>query len=154
MEIWIDNRQNRHNLALNRMHQKATAILNALDSPDGELSLVIVDDTQIAKLNEHYLQRQGPTNVIAFPMQEGEFAGVTPTLLGDVVISVDTCAREAQSAGIPFEYRLDELLIHGILHLFGYDHVHSVTKATIMAEKTRELMTVIGPMQGQGESER
>ncbi len=115
-------------------------ILNDLDSPDGEISIVLVDDPQIAVLNEQYLSRQGPTNVIAFAMREGEFSHLTPHLLGDVVISMQTAAAEARIAGISLERRFRELLIHGILHLFGYDHERSEEEARRMDARSRDLL--------------
>ena len=114
-----------------------------MDFPDGEISILLVDDPQIATLNQQYLDRQGPTNVIAFAMREGEFSHLTPHLLGDVVISMDTAAREAQEAGLRKARRFNELLIHGILHLFGYDHEDSEKQARRMEEKSRELMELI-----------
>ena len=125
------------------MERKAQAILNGLECPDGELSIVIVDDDQIARLNEMYLNHQGPTNVISFPMREGEHGDIHPELLGDVVISLDTCERESRDAGMPAGRRFDELMIHGILHLFGYDHIHSEEQASIMEAKSREMMDLI-----------
>ena len=97
----------------------------------------------MAELNQHYLQRKGPTNVIAFPMQAGDFADISPDLLGDVVISLDTAANEAQTAGISFERRFQELLVHGILHLFGYDHETDAADARRMEEKSAELLAMI-----------
>lgn len=76
----------------------------------------------MAELNREYLGRRGPTNVLAFPMQEGDGAGLVPGLLGDVVISTETAWREAREAKISFVRRVQELLIHGILHLAGMDH--------------------------------
>lgn len=111
--------------------------------PDGELSILVVDDPQIALLNQDYLKRTGPTNVIAFPMQEGPFSDISPDLLGDVVISVDTAEKEGQTAGVKMEVRFDELLIHGILHLFGYDHENNETKAARMEQKSQALLKVI-----------
>ncbi len=111
--------------------------------PEGELSILLVDDTRMAELNQAYLQRTGPTNVIAFPMREGDHADIHPELLGDVVISMDTCAREAQVAGLTTDERFNQLLIHGILHLFGYDHVHSESDARIMDAKSCELMELM-----------
>ncbi len=113
-------------------------------SPEAELSLLVVDDDGIAPLNRQYLGRTGPTNVIAFPMQEGAFSELSPHLLGDVVISVETCQREAEAAGIGFEKRFTELLIHGILHLFGYDHETSLAEEERMNRKTEALLAHLG----------
>lgn len=113
-------------------------------SHEAELSLLVVDDEGIAPLNHQYLGRTGPTNVIAFPMHEGAFADLSPHLLGDVVISVETCQREAEAAGITFDQRFTELLIHGILHLFGYDHEQSPAEAERMARKSDTLLRHLG----------
>lgn len=125
------------------MGRTARILVAALGRPDAELSVVLVDDGRIAALNREFLNREGPTNVIAFPMQEGRFTGLSPNLLGDVVISVDTAGREAQQAGIPFERRLTQLLIHGVLHLCGYDHEHDPARARRMAAKSRALLKKI-----------
>jgi probable rRNA maturation factor len=82
--------------------------------------------------------------VIAFPMQAGAFTDVSPHLLGDVVISVETCQREAEAAGISFDRRFIELLIHGILHLFGFDHEQSPEEAERMARKSDALLRHVG----------
>ena len=113
-----------------------------MGSPEGELSVLIVDDVQIAQLNQTYLQRSGPTNVIAFPMREGLYSDVNPQLIGDVVISMDTCIKEAQEASLSVEQRFYQLLIHGILHLFGYDHIQSAAEARIMDAKSNELLAL------------
>ena len=114
-----------------------------MDFPDGEISILLVDDPQIETLNLKYLNRKGPTNVIAFAMREGEFSHLTPNLLGDVVISMDTAAREALDAGLSVERRFDELLVHGILHLFGYDHEESEKQAQRMEAESRRLLDLI-----------
>jgi probable rRNA maturation factor len=116
-----------------------------LGSPDGELSILLLDDPQIAVLNKNYLQREGPTNVIAFPMREGLFADINPDLLGDVVISLETAEKEGLTAGMSMKDRLGELMIHGILHLLGYDHETSETEARRMEAKSRELMEQLDP---------
>lgn len=128
---------------MNRIEQTAQAILDALDFPDGELSILILDDPQITRLNARYLNRSGPTNVIAFPMQEGRFSTVSPHLLGDVVISDETAEREGLSAGIDPERRFFELLIHGVLHLVGYDHEAGPEAARKMTEKERDLVQAV-----------
>jgi probable rRNA maturation factor len=144
MEVLIDNRQNRQPIPLRKIKRAAQVVLSALDCPEAELSIVIVDDAEIAELNQRYLQRSGPTNVLAFPMQEGEFAAISPHLLGDVVISADTAAREGREAGIPMVARLMALLVHGILHLLGYDHETDPAQAREMDAKSRELLALLG----------
>jgi probable rRNA maturation factor len=118
-------------------------ILGALDCPEGEISILIIDDRQIEKLNRKYLDRMGPTNVIAFPMREGDFSHLSPQLLGDVVISIDTAAKEAQYSGMSINQRLKELLVHGILHLFGYDHETSKQDALEMEIKSQKLLELV-----------
>ena len=114
-----------------------------MDCPDGELSIVITDDPQIEILNWQYLHHEGPTNVISFPMQEGEYSDITPTLLGDVVISVDTADLEAQTGDMTLSERFDQLMIHGILHLFGYDHENSEQEAVVMEKKANTLFDML-----------
>ncbi|RJP84097.1 MAG: rRNA maturation RNase YbeY [Desulfobacteraceae bacterium] len=125
------------------MQTTAQALLNALDSPDSELSIVIIDDAEMAELNQTYRNRPGPTNVLAFPMHEGDFSDINPELLGDVVISIDTTIREAAEMGLTMEQRLQFLLIHGVLHLFGFDH-ETDDEAEIMDEKTEALFNHLG----------
>ncbi len=122
----------------------AQKILSALACPDGQLSILIVDDTGIQEINRDYLGKDRPTNVISFAMQEGEGRGVQPDLLGDVVISAETAARHASEARVPFESELYFLLLHGILHLLGYDHERgTVADARRMVAKEREIFAQI-----------
>ncbi len=112
--------------------------------PDSEVSILIVDDARIQELNRDYLQRDKPTNVISFSMLEGEEVSLHPQLLGDVVISADTAARDASEAGSPFENELYFLLLHGILHLLGYDHERGTQEeAELMEVKEQEIFSVI-----------
>ena len=95
-------------------------------------------------LNRDYLQKDRPTNVISFSMQEGEYGSIAPDLLGDVVISADTAAREAEDAGITLHERLVFLLLHGILHLTGYDHERSgEVEARRMEAKEAEIFAAL-----------
>lgn len=82
--------------------------------------MVLVDDADIAALNRTYRGVAGPTDVLAFPMTEGPLAQITPDCLGDVVISAETAVRQARGGDLRAELAL--LLVHGILHLVGYDH--------------------------------
>lgn len=108
--------------------------------PEGELSILIVDDNEIAKLNKKYLHREGPTNVIAFPLRDVNTPGISSDLLGDVVISIETAEREGNDSGVGMRKRFTELLVHGILHLFGYDHERNRYQSDKMRKKTEELM--------------
>ena len=143
MEILISSRQDHHRIDHDKIKTKAKIILKALGSPDGELSVLIVSDREIAGLNKKHLGRSGPTNVIAFPMQEGPFSDITDNLLGDVVISADAAAREAQDARITTELRFDQLLVHGILHLFGFDHERTSGETQAMRVKEEELLKLL-----------
>ncbi len=118
----------------------AQQILNICAKPDAELSILILDNDGIQQINRDYLQRNRPTNVISFAMQEGLGAGVQPQLLGDVVISAERAASDASAAQIPFEHELWFLLVHGILHLLGYDHERgSAVQAQEMEQREREV---------------
>jgi probable rRNA maturation factor len=108
--------------------------------PEAELSVVLTGDSEIAELNQKYLNREGPTNVIAFPQQEGALAGLTPGLMGDVVVSLDTARREADGNGLDADEHLVRLLIHGVLHLLGHDHEHDEEEAKAMEELTEKLL--------------
>jgi probable rRNA maturation factor len=143
MEVLIDNRQNKYKISMTKIHQKATDILNALDYHDAELSILIVDDPQIEILNKKYLRRSGPTNVIAFPMRTDPFSNINPELLGDVVISIETAEKEGTTIGISTEERFIQLLVHGILHLLGYDHETSEEEAEKMEKKSNEILKLI-----------
>ena len=112
--------------------------------PEAELSVLIVDDPGIQEINRDYLGKDRPTNVISFAMQEGEAVQGAQDLLGDVVISADTAARDAREAGTSFESELYFLLLHGILHLCGYDHERgSEEQARKMEAREREIFSQI-----------
>ncbi|MCR5220061.1 MAG: rRNA maturation RNase YbeY [bacterium] len=142
--IHIGNRQKNQEIDLTKTERIASRILDALECPEAELSIVVVDDAGIQELNRDYLGRDRPTNVISFPMLEGEESGIVPGLLGDVVISADTAARDAEEAGSTFEREFFFLLIHGILHLVGFNH-EGVDDAEIarMEAKEDELFALV-----------
>jgi probable rRNA maturation factor len=80
---------------------------------------------------------------MAFPMQEGSFREITPDLLGDVVISTETALRHAQEAGLSLSAVIDRLLVHGVLHLLGYDHEGSDAEARRMAAKEEDIVRAL-----------
>jgi probable rRNA maturation factor len=84
-----------------------------------ELSIVLVSDAQIKRLNRLYRNKDKPTDVLSFPIGEKVNGWL---ILGDIVISVDTAKRQAQELGYSLEEELKRLLVHGLVHLLGYDH--------------------------------
>ncbi len=130
---------------MRRLRSLALRILSALGSTDDcELSVSIVGDRAMRRLNREYRGADRPTNVLSFSMGEGDFAGVNPNLLGDVVISVDTALREAEEEGITLGERIAFLLLHGILHVMGYDHERSGdAEARRMEREQRKLFAML-----------
>ncbi len=115
-----------------------------MDYPDAEISILCVDDLEIRDMNSSYRGKDKPTNVLSFPMQEGEFSGIHPNLLGDLVMSLETADREASESGITLDERVSQLLVHGILHLIGLDHEKSERECSRMEEKSLELLKALG----------
>ncbi len=114
-----------------------------LGLPEAELSLLFVDDIQIQALNRKYLHRDKPTNVLAFSMRQGEFSNLHPHLLGDLVISVETAQRQSSRFGLNTMEMVILLMVHGVLHLIGYDHEGTKKEAMEMALKQRQLFQQI-----------
>jgi len=143
MKIWIQNRQKHTPLDLKEIRRVAQRILTELGLPEAELSLLLVDDAQIQVLNRRYLRIDKPTNVLAFPMREGEFSVLHPQLLGDLVISVETARRQMKRFGLDEMRMITLLMIHGILHLLGYEHEEAKKEAREMATKQKELLRCV-----------
>ena len=144
MKIAIENRQRKQKVSKVPLRKVARRILSVSGCPDAQLSILIVNDAQIREINRDYLGKDRPTNVISFAMQEGEGEGIQPDLLGDVVISAETAARDAAEAGTSFESELYFLLLHGVLHLLGYDHERgTAAEAEKMEAKERDVFALI-----------
>ncbi|MEW5801826.1 MAG: rRNA maturation RNase YbeY [bacterium] len=127
------------------MWRKVTRkILSALGFQTQEVSITFVTDKIIKELNLHYRGMDSATDVLAFAMQEGEFKEISPDLLGDVVISVETAQRQAAESEHSLEKEVGILLIHGLLHLSGYDHMTD-KDAKRMQAKEQELWQYIQP---------
>lgn len=120
-----------------------TKVLRDLDCNDKELSILLTNDDFIADLNKQYRNKEGPTNVLAFPMSEGEPSDVESIMMGDVVISVDTALKESVDMGESIEQTINRLLIHGILHLVGFDHERSSKDEEIMQKEEKRLLALI-----------
>ena len=124
----------------------AAAVLDNLGIKVGdyEIAVLACNDARIAALNAEFREKPKPTNVLSWPTQKlsSDLEGGDPALpepdvfgdateLGDIAISYDTCLREADEAGKPFDHHVTHLVIHGVLHLLGYDHIRD-KDATLM----------------------
>ena len=127
---------------INEAHIRRTArlLLGLTGHAESELSILLVDDKRMSGLNSSWRHREGPTNVLAFSLSEGEEPVMAGNLLGDIVISIDTAAREAAEEKRTLQHRLDILLVHGYLHLIGYDHEKSAADAKRMVKKEGEIL--------------
>ena len=125
----------------------ARAALRECGELSCELSLALVDDREMRDLNRSFRGKDRPTDVLAFAQREGEDmpAGAPLGLLGDVVLSVPTAERQAAARSIALEGEIATLLVHGILHLLGYDHERSPAEARRMFRRQREVLAAIAP---------
>ena len=119
-------------------------LLKKLDIENHKVSVLIVDDKKIREINRDYLHRDRPTNVISFAMTEGFSGDIHPEILGDIVISAETAARDALTGGLLLMDEMEFLLIHGLLHLLGFNHENTgEEEATRMKEKEQKLFFLL-----------
>jgi rRNA maturation RNase YbeY len=138
-----------------QLRAQALALLKRCRLEDFELSLLITDDRTMRKLNRRFRGQNHSTDVLAFPQIDSASrlgakgrtramrtcsSDFAPPLLGDIVISLDTARRQAQELGVELQSRLRALLVHGFLHLLGYDHERSTRDAMLMFRRERELL--------------
>jgi len=90
---------------------------------DTELSILLTDDAQVKTLNAEYRDQDKPTNVLSFPVVQIAVGDDLPPMLGDVIFARETLIREAEELGISLHDHFSHLLLHGVLHLMGYDHL-------------------------------
>jgi probable rRNA maturation factor len=115
----------------------ALKVLELVEQSQAELSLALVNNREIRKLNAKYRQKDYPTDVLSFPAANELPIGVR--LLGDVVISVEKAAEQAKQRGRTLNEEMVTLLIHGIVHLLGYDHERSPKDARIMGRLEKRI---------------
>lgn len=121
----------------------------ASGGPAGELALILTDDAAMRALNRAWRGKDKSTNVLAFAAQEragGAWAtagaGPQPRLLGDVVLAYGTVVREAEAGGLTFSDHMSHLIVHGVLHLFGYDHQRPRQARVMETLEARALATL------------
>jgi len=119
------------------LRSQAVRALEAVDQSKSELSIAIVTDDEIAALNSEHRGKRSATDVLSFSLLEGEHNDQRGKLLGDVVIGIETAARQARAAHRSLDEEVARLLIHGILHLLGWDHEKSAEAKLMRAEERR-----------------
>ncbi len=145
MEILLKNNQDQYPVDPSQFQSQVAQILEKLGETECELSLVLTDDLEIQELNRTYRKLDQPTDVLSFPQDEAAVNESGETLLGDVVISLETAARQAEEHHLSFNEELILLAIHGILHLLGHDHERSPQDARVMQDKTQAIFEILFP---------
>ncbi len=150
MSVFVANEQ-KETVGLPDLHALAELVLRDEGYPaDAEVTLLFVDETEIASYNGRFLDRDGATDVLAFPVEE-LLPGLVPDsdpqgpplMLGDVVIAPSYVRRQADEHGVSFEDEMALMVTHGILHLLGYDHTDD-SEAERMEERERQLLAKVG----------
>lgn len=150
MSVFLADEQSER-VGLDDLHSLAELVLAEEGYPeDAEVTVLLVDESEMASYNERFLDREGSTDVLAFPV-EALLPGVVPDhdphgppfVLGDVVIAPSYVRRQADEQGIRFEDEMALMVTHGILHLLGYDHVDD-DEAERMEERERHLLAKMG----------
>lgn len=113
------------------------------------VSVLFTSDEEVHTLNREWRDRDKPTNVLSFPMMERDdllnlAADGPPEMLGDIALAYETCIREAGEKEVPLEHHASHLIIHGLLHLAGHDHVHSDEEAEAMEALERQALAKLG----------
>jgi probable rRNA maturation factor len=114
-------------------------LLSITGQQNAEVSVLLVGDKAMRSLNRRYRGKDRTTDVLSFPLREGRFTRIQPHILGDIVLSLPAAARQAKAAGEPCHAEIGRLLVHGYLHLLGYDHERSSAEASRMDGRERRL---------------
>ena len=139
MKVLLEARSRWRGIRKREVAGKARAVLDLLGSREAELSILLTGDEEMRQINADYRGIDRPTDVIAFAMREGDFGDLHAEILGDVVISIDTAKRQAEERGNSLWEELLFLLVHGILHLHGYDHEQGAKMKVEMEAKELEI---------------
>jgi len=116
----------------------ARAILDLTGQEKAELSLALIGNTEMRRLNARYRSKDYPTDVLSFPAEKN-LPVETPPLIGDVIISVEKAAEQAKARRRRLDEEMVTLLIHGIVHLLGYDHERSAKDARVMGRLEKKI---------------
>lgn len=136
---------------LDRLRRLAELVLAEEGYPtDTELTVLLVSEDEMAAYNERFLERSGPTDVLAFPVEElmpgvvpDQDSNGPPLIIGDVIVAPGYVGRQAEENDVEFEDEMALMVAHGILHLLGYDHIDDAD-AEMMERREVELLGLVG----------
>jgi probable rRNA maturation factor len=128
-----------------RIRHSLRKLLSLAGLRTAEVSVLVVGDRAMRTLNRRYRGKDRTTDVLSFPMRSGGNARLQAHLLGDIVISLPVAARQARADGEPLSTAIDRLLVHGFLHLLGYDHEQGPEETRRMEARERRLREKLGP---------
>lgn len=143
MPVTILRRCRRLAVDTRALKRDAQRLLDAMQESSAEVVISLVGDREMHGLNRDYRGKDRPTDVLAFAQREGEPTPEAEDQLGDVIISLDTALRQATERGVALQVEVRTLLIHGILHLLGFDHERSADESRRMKAKERWLRRVL-----------
>jgi probable rRNA maturation factor len=130
MPVEIVRRQGGKKYSSRKLKKIAAAVLDLVGQREAELSLALIGDGEMRKLNAKYRRKDYPTDVLSFPAES--HLPLETRLLGDVIISVDKAGSQAEERRRTLDQEMATLLVHGIVHLLGYDHERSAKDARVM----------------------
>ncbi len=145
MEVLLRNTQRKVKLDTTLIKSRTRKVLQSLELEKIELSILIVNDKKIQELNSNYRDQDKPTDVLSFPQEEGTIDEAGHRLLGDVVVSAETAEKQAEDHCLTLDQEIMLLIIHGVLHLMGYDHEQSREDAAFMKKKTKLVFQELFP---------
>jgi probable rRNA maturation factor len=136
---------------LDRLRRLAELVLAEEGYPtETELTVLLVSEDEMAAYNERFLERSGPTDVLAFPVEElmpgvvpDQDSNGPPLIIGDVIVAPGYVGRQAEENDVEFEDEMALMVAHGILHLLGYDHIDDAD-AEMMERREVELLVLVG----------
>ncbi|MGH8872131.1 MAG: rRNA maturation RNase YbeY [Acidimicrobiia bacterium] len=150
MSVFLADEQG-ETLGLEQLRRLAEVVLSEEGyDRDTEVTVLLVNEDEMASYNERFLDRPGPTDVLAFPVEE-LLPGVVPDhdsngpplVIGDVIVAPAYVRRQASENDVAFEEEMALMVAHGILHLLGYDHVED-DDAELMERREAELLSLVG----------
>lgn len=140
--IEIINRQRRHKVQAKRWREFAAGALKVIGAGHRDATIVFVSDAAIRKLNRQFRGKDSATDVLSFPSQPEAFEAATETKVGEIVISLDRAQSQAKENGLTLVNEVEQLILHGLLHLCGHDHETDGGEMNRLELKTRKKLGI------------